>query len=93
MGAETEKIIKIWEEFVANQRTFKLNPDREIVRKLAEGVLENERNYDLKFCPCRLRTGDRQEDFKLICPCNFFIQKIWQEKGECWCGLFVAKRK
>jgi ferredoxin-thioredoxin reductase catalytic subunit len=58
---------------------------------LAQGVLNNEKKHHLKFCPCRMTSGKQQEDFKLICPCNFFIQKTWKEKGECWCGLYVKK--
>lgn len=88
---EMKKLIQIWREFTSLQTNFKLNPDIKKVEKLANGVLENEKNHGLKYCPCRLTTQNRTLDSKLICPCNFFIQKTWREKGECWCGLFVKK--
>lgn len=87
---EIANLIKIWQEF-ATDKIFRLNPDPKKVGLLAQGVLNNEKNHSLKFCPCRMRTGNNEADFKLICPCNFFIQKTWLEKGECWCGLYVKK--
>ncbi len=91
MGNKIEKLIKIWQDFVDRQEPndFRLNPDEKEVERLARGVLENEKNHGLKFCPCRMTTGNREEDLKLICPCNFKMQKTWKEKGECWCSLFV----
>jgi len=88
---DIEKQIKIWQDFVNKQENnkFVLNPDKEAVERLAKGVLINEENKGLKFCPCRMILGDSEEDLKLICPCNFKIQKTWKEKGECWCSLFV----
>ncbi len=88
MDEKTKNLIAIWEEFVRKNNKFILNPDRKWVEKVAIGVLENERRYGLKYCPCRLTSGKKQIDLELICPCNFFIQNTWKEKGECWCGLF-----
>ncbi len=64
---------------------------QEKVLMLAAGVLANERRYGLRYCPCRMITGRREEDLKLICPCNFKIQKTWREGGE-WCSLFVKAK-
>ena len=85
-----EELRRAWEEF-CKKNDFKLNPDAEHVDSVIEGVLENERKHGLKLCPCRLRDGSSEMDFKLICPCNFKAQKTWASKGECWCGLFVKK--
>ena len=74
-------------------KEFMLNPDKKRVDMLIEGVLMNEKNHGLKFCPCRLTTGNFEKDVQLICPCNFPSQKTWQEKGECWCSLFVKTSK
>ena len=93
---EIDNLIKIWEEFVDNQKTnedsFILNPDKQAVKRLAKGMLFNEKKHGLKYCPCRMTTGNREEDLKLICPCNFKIQNAWKEKGECWCSLFVKAK-
>jgi ferredoxin-thioredoxin reductase catalytic subunit len=85
-----EEVKQIWENFTKNN-DFKLNPDPEHVDMIAEGVLENEKKYQLKLCPCRLRDNTRQRDLELICPCNFKIQDTWDKKGECWCGLFIKR--
>jgi ferredoxin-thioredoxin reductase catalytic chain len=94
---EIDRLVKVWGDFVSRQDPgegrFILNPDTGRVRMLAKGVLSNEKGHGLKYCPCRMTTGDRNEDLKLVCPCNFKIQKTWREKGECWCSLFVRERK
>jgi ferredoxin-thioredoxin reductase catalytic chain len=88
---EIEEQISNWKRFteIRKKDKFKLNPDFDRVKSLAKGVLHIRKKYGLGFCPCRIQTKDREKDLKLICPCNFKIQKTWQEKGECWCSLFV----
>jgi ferredoxin-thioredoxin reductase catalytic subunit len=86
-----EELKRVWEEFT-EKNDFMLNPDREHVDMIADGLLENELKYGLKLCPCRLRDGTRERDLELICPCNFKTHDTWQSKGYCWCGLFVKKR-
>ena len=85
-----EELLKVWERF-AEKSDFVLNPDRKHVDLVAEGVLDNEKKFGLKLCPCRLRDGTREGDLKLICPCNFKAQEVWTSEGRCWCGLFVKK--
>jgi len=85
-----EDMIETWESFV-EVKEFKLNEDREMVRTLAMGELENMKNKGFKYCPCRITIGDFEKDLNLICPCNFLIQETWKEYGECWCGLFVKR--
>jgi ferredoxin-thioredoxin reductase catalytic chain len=86
-------LIEIWEKFDRNNDSFILNPNGKWVEKVAKGVLQNEKNHGLKYCPCRLISEKKPIDIELICPCNFFIQNTWKEKGECWCGLFHKKIK
>jgi ferredoxin-thioredoxin reductase catalytic chain len=80
------------ERFTAGNE-FEVNPDREKADLLLEGIFENERNQGLKFCPCRLRTKEWEEDLRIVCPCNFTIHETYKgiEGGECWCGLFVRR--
>lgn len=87
---EPEELIAVWKKFTENN-DFKLNPDNWHVDFIAQGVLENEKKYGLKLCPCRLRDGTRQRDLELICPCNFKMHDAWKTKGQCWCGLFVKE--
>lgn len=74
---------------------FEVNPDTEKVELLLDGLFANEQNHGLKYCPCRLASGDFAEDLKLVCPCNFLIHETYKNKkdGECWCGLFVRRKK
>lgn len=85
----SEELLDCWKKYAKDNKTFILNPDKEHVKGVVNGVLKNEEEFGLKLCPCRLRDGSFKKDLELLCPCNFFIQKSWKEKGECWCGLFV----
>lgn len=90
---DKEKFRQAIEEF-AEKNEFQVNPDKERVNMLLEGLFNNEQNHGLKYCPCRLIMKDFAEDLKLVCPCNFLIHETYQDKedGECWCGLFVKRR-
>lgn len=85
-----DELKKVWERFAQN-KDFVLNPDQNHVDAVADGVLVNKQKYGLGLCPCRVRDGSRETDLKLICPCNFKTQEVWQKQGRCWCGLFVKK--
>ena len=80
------------ERFAAGNE-FRVNPDRERVDLLLKGIFENEGKYGLKFCPCRVRTKDWDEDLRIVCPCNFTVHETYKgiKDGECWCGLFVRR--
>ncbi len=90
---DKETFTKAIETFAENN-DFQVNPDKEKVGMLLEGIFNNEKNHGLKYCPCRLITKERDEDLKLICPCNFLIHETYKDKedGECWCGLFVRRK-
>lgn len=87
-----KKLRKIWGEYCV-KNNIQLNPDDEHVNLIIKGLLENEKKFGLKLCPCKLRDGTKERDFELICPCNFEIQETWKSKGQCWCGLFFKKKK
>jgi ferredoxin-thioredoxin reductase catalytic subunit len=87
-----EELRRAWERFT-EKNDFMLNPDGNFVDAVMDGVLENEKRYGLKLCPCRLRDGTREGDLSLICPCNFKAQEVWAKEGRCWCGLFVKRDK
>ena len=80
-------------EAFAEGNEFQVNPDRERVELLIEGVFNNVANFGIKYCPCRLRTKDFDEDLKICCPCNFLVHETYKgvDGGECWCGLFKKR--
>jgi ferredoxin-thioredoxin reductase catalytic subunit len=92
VGFNKEKFLEAIKKFT-EKNEFQLNSDKEKVDMLLDGVVHNEKNHGLKYCPCRLITKDFQEDLALICPCNFLIHDTYREKGECWCGLFARRKK
>lgn len=89
---EGEALRAAWQRFT-EKNDFMLNPDKEHVDTIIEGVHKNEEKFGLKLCPCRLRDGTRENDLELICPCNFKTHDTWKDekKGYCWCGLFVKR--
>ena len=82
-----EELIKDYEEY-ARKNGFRLNPNREVVKRLVKGLLENEKKYGSRYCPCRRITGDLEKDRKKICPC-FWHKKEIEVDGHCFCGLFI----
>ena len=87
---DKQQIIKVFADFCRNNE-FQLNPDERHVAAVIDGLLENEQKFGLKYCPCRLRSGDFQKDLGLLCPCNFTVQDKYRAQKECWCGLFTKK--
>jgi ferredoxin-thioredoxin reductase catalytic chain len=86
-----EDVIEAWKEFAEQSLICRLTSNEEEIAMLSKGVIENLKNKGLKYCPCRIPSGNYQDDLNLICPCNFLRQKNWAELGECWCGLFVKR--
>lgn len=86
-----EKIEELnkWYVGYADENGLKLNPNKEITQKLIRGLLENEKKYGKRYCPCRRITGDKKADEKIICPCPYHIDEI-KKNGQCFCGLFVS---
>jgi ferredoxin-thioredoxin reductase catalytic subunit len=70
---------------------YHLNPDLDHTRNLVRGLLINEKRYGYWACPCRLASGDKEEDLDIICPCDYRDQDI-EEYGACYCGLYVSER-
>ena len=87
MEDKTEKMIEGHERY-AKQSGIKLNPDKKIVRAICLGLLANEQKHGARYCPCRIVTGDKEEDRKIICPCVYHKDEI-EKMGHCHCRLFV----
>ena len=80
-------LVKGYQEY-AEKNGFKLNPNREVVERLIKGMLENEKKFGQRYCPCRRITGNPEEDKGKICPCQWHREEI-EKDGHCFCGLFV----
>jgi len=67
-----------------------LNPDKEFVLSLMEGLLINEERYGYQSCPCRLAEGNRERDLDIICPCDYRDPDL-DDYGACYCALYVSE--
>ena len=68
---------------------YHLNPDVEFTKYLLKNILINERRYGYGACPCRLSSGDKQEDLDIICPCDYRDPDL-NDYDTCYCGLYVS---
>ncbi len=65
------------------------NPDREVTRSLVRGLLANRERYGYISCPCRLASGNREDDLDIICPCDYRDPDL-ADYGACYCALYVT---
>jgi len=69
---------------------YHLNPDEKMARELVKGLLVNEERYAYRACPCRLASGNKEEDRDIICPCDYRDPDL-TEYGACYCSLYVSQ--
>ncbi len=74
----------------AEKMGFKLNPNQQIVDAVVKGLVNNEKKHGVRYCPCRMISGDKEKDRKNICPCIYHKDEI-KEQGYCHCMLFFRK--
>ncbi|MBU1007912.1 ferredoxin:thioredoxin reductase [Candidatus Dependentiae bacterium] len=82
-----EKLIKKFEDY-AQEKGFRMNPDRKRVENVARVLLKKEATQGAQYCPCRVVTGDQKRDEKIACPCVYHEDEV-KDKGHCLCWLFV----
>lgn len=75
---------------VQEPRGHFFNKDRELVLALMQSLLTNKDRYGYMACPCRLASGDREQDKDILCPCVYRVADV-DEYGCCYCGLYVTR--
>ena len=75
---------------VQEKKGFIFNNDSGKTLELFEGLLVNRERYGYMSCPCRLASGDLENDRDIICPCLYCRPDI-DEFGSCYCNLYVSK--
>jgi len=70
---------------------YHFSPDEEFVRELLESILTNKDRYGYEACPCRLASGNKEEDLDIICPCDYRDPDLG-EYDACYCGLYVSEK-
>lgn len=68
---------------------YLFNNDLETTFDLLKSLLKNKERYGYMACPCRLASGNRDEDRDIICPCSY-RKPDFDEFGSCFCGLYVS---
>jgi ferredoxin-thioredoxin reductase catalytic subunit len=66
------------------------NKDRERVFELLEALIINKKRYGYMACPCRLASGNKENDKDIICPCVYRTPDV-EEYGSCYCNLYVSE--
>ena len=74
-------------EEYARKNGWVLNPDNEILDRVIRGLARNEAKFGERYCPCRLRSGDKEKDRAIICPCIYHLDEIAKD-GHCHCLLY-----
>ncbi len=86
MGEKAARLVEEYKRY-AKENRFSLNPSKKIVEGVITGLFENEKRHGEKYCPCRMVTGKKEEDKKIICPCIYHKKEI-ETQGHCHCRLF-----
>ncbi|PIE66714.1 MAG: ferredoxin:thioredoxin reductase [Deltaproteobacteria bacterium] len=80
-----EKLKKVQEP-----KGYHFSTNRKRVMELLEALIVNKERYGYMVCPCRLASGDRDNDRDIICPCEYREPDV-AEFGSCYCNLYVSK--
>jgi ferredoxin-thioredoxin reductase catalytic subunit len=62
---------------------YYLNPDIQFTKDLIKGILTNQKRYGYGNCPCRLASGNLEEDQDMVCPCDYRDADV-TEFGACY---------
>ncbi len=75
---------------IQEPKGYFFNKDSDLVYELLEALLLNKESYGYMACPCRLASGDMDNDRDILCPCEYREADV-EEYGSCYCGLYVSK--
>lgn len=91
MTIDPERVRRTYEQLKADAEAggYHLNPDEAWTLGLVEGLLTNEDRYGYWACPCRLASGNKNEDLDIICPCDYRDPDL-HDWGACYCALYVS---
>lgn len=75
---------------IQEAKGYYFNKDKAGTLELLEALLANKARYGYMACPCRLASGDRENDKDIICPCVYRAPDV-EEYGSCYCNLYVSE--
>ncbi len=87
------QVEKLYESLkgIQEPKGYSFSRDRQRVDELLEALLKNRERYGYMVCPCRLASGERQQDADIICPCAYREADV-KEFGSCYCNLYVSEQ-
>jgi len=87
-----EQVERLYEKIKREQGAagYHLNPDGGFAKDLVRGLIVNEGRYGYQSCPCRLASGDTEDDRDIVCPCDYRDPDL-TEYDACYCGLYVSE--
>lgn len=74
---------------VNEPKGYYLNGNKEKTFELLRGLMTNKKRYGYMACPCRLASGELENDRDIICPCEYRAPDV-EEFGSCYCTLYVS---
>jgi ferredoxin-thioredoxin reductase catalytic chain len=86
---DTEQLYETLKK-IQESKGYYFNIDKNRVFDLLDGLLVNKERYGYMGCPCRLLSGNRENDKDIICPCVYRKPDV-EEYGSCYCNLYVSK--
>lgn len=83
---------KLYEQLrkVQEPKGYFFNKDKERTLDLLQSLIQNKERYGYMACPCRLASGNREDDRDIICPCEYREPDV-KEFGTCYCSLYVSR--
>ncbi len=85
---EAEKLFEMLKKS-QEAKGYYFSNDRERVMELIEALIQNKERYGYMACPCRLASGNRDQDKDILCPCVYREPDV-KEYGSCYCNLYVS---
>ena len=83
---------KLYEQLkkIQEAKGYYFNNDKARTLELLEALMQNKERYGYMACPCRLASGDQENDKDIICPCVYRVPDV-EAFGSCYCNLYVSK--
>ncbi len=74
---------------IQEPKGYFFNKDKDWVLAILQDLLVIKDRYGYTSCPCRLASGNRENDKDIMCPC-IYRQEDVKEYGSCYCNLYVS---
>jgi ferredoxin-thioredoxin reductase catalytic subunit len=87
---DVERAYERLQRFIDKKGYF-LNPETAFAKKLIRSLLQNQERYGYWACPCRLSSGNKEEDRDILCPCDYMKPDV-EQFDACFCGLYVSEQ-